>query len=52
MKIKFKNYECDFDSEKLEELRENTKKESKQKNRQKQRFCEDDFFKQKKQKRK
>ena len=52
MKFRYKNSDCDFNQEQLDEIREHTRKESKQKNRQKKRFSEDEFFNQQKQRRK
>lgn len=52
MKVRFKNDDCYFDSDQLDEIRENTKKESKSKSKIKRRYSEDEFFKQQNKKRK
>lgn len=52
MKFRYKNSDCEFDSEQLDEIRERTKKESKQRIKNKNKYSEDDFFRQQKNKRK
>lgn len=52
MKIRFKNDDCYFNNDELDELRENTKREAKQKTKQRKRFSEEEFYKQNKQRKK